>query len=596
MLLRLALATVALFTDAAAPRPGISEPRLNTPFLLLHNEASLDSEGGKRLLGLLDGLGIPYRHQAIEQLQRLQPDQHQTVIVLSGFLQNPDQKLWLNDVLKQSLRQGTHVIYLGASFCANADPELQSRFGITLDSSACVQTVAQQGVREVTLAGVGLAGRSLTLYPDEVVLRLPPASRLATPLLVTQPNHSQEGGATLVGFDILSYWKHPLSNSSYARALLLTRLLNRSLADGYVAKHASMHGLQAPLLMRWEDVAPLSDRSPQGPMVQHLDRFKRLLAVHQLPLNIAIVSRYVNPSKGVLIRWSDQHKPNLRLRRFVADRLRQGGSLIAHGHTHQFGTGADDISNLDGEMWDEDADAYLSRAEQILKVDAAVRELRMDWGRRPLIWETPHYKANRDTFAAVAQAGFKAVVESDSSVFPNRYGYDDQLDPRLLNVPETGFEIPWDAMNISLRLSIWRGAIQPDLHELGAPFLFFYHGHSVLQLDALTALLEASGSFSYWKPSLDDYIQFWERRHSVDYRVVEASSGSKFTILVDRGFAGMTMRIRLPDGHEPQRVSVDSLPGTFLLREFDGIAYVYVVLPGDESSIVEVSHRPRTVP
>ena len=584
--------TFALLLDV---RPAIAaevHSQLATPILFVSSQASLESDAGIRLRGLLDGLGITYRHQLIDRLETLRPQRHQALVVLPGFLDSQQQKLWLNASLKQALASGVDVIYIGASFCGNADAELQQLFAVSLDPANCLETVAEPGVRQFAVDSLGLTGRTLTLVAGELMLRRRDADSVDRPWSIRRSDQLGRGEAILLGFDVMGFWKYPRTTSSYLRPLLLTRLLNRSLAEGYVAKHSAMHAMQSPLLMRWEDVAPLSEQSPQRPLIQHLDQFARILDAHRLPLNVALVSRYINPSRRLDLRWSERNVANQRLKRFIAARLRLGGSLIAHGYTHQSGSGSDDISNHDHEMWDEDRQVYLPRRDQLLRVMAAMHDIQRDWNRRPLIWETPHYQANNDTYSAVVEAGFEAVVESDSSLFPNRFGYAGRLDPRLLNVPETGYEIPWHKQQIDQRLRLWQHAIQPDLNEMGAPFLFFHHGHTRLQVEGLAELLAQSERFRYWKPSLEDYVTFWNKRQAVVYHVSQHIASPGLNIRVERGFEGMTIRVRLPNGMVPERVLVDSVPIKFQVRRFDGLDYVYISLPGPHSRSIDVAYRP----
>ena len=578
-----------------------------TPLLLLQADDVAAMDSGIRLRGLLDGLGIPYHHQSIDKhgqgddpvgqasdatVPRSSWERYQTILVLPGFLRSQLQSQWLNAVLKQALREGTSVIYLGASFCANADAELQDLFAVSLDTVPCGQTAAEQQVQGFSLESWGLKARFLTLHPNELILRLSKNSAKAEQSwLLFRPRRDRVGEAILVGFDILSYWKHPASSSSYLRPLLLTRLLNRSLSKGYVAKHASPHGMQAPLLLRWEDVMPLASKHSDQQLLDRLHHFEQVLARQRLPVNIAVISHYVHPGQQIRIGWSGPGAVTLRLKEFVHNQLRLGGALIVHGYSHQHGSGADDYSAYDGEMWDEDANVYLSKAEQFQKVIAARRQARADWGVEPLAWETPHYQANAATYAAVADAGFKYVVESDSSVFPNRHGFANQLDPRLLIIPETGFSLPLSADQLEQKLTLWGSYIQPDLYEIGAPFLFFYHGYSQQQLQALERLLQASSRYQYWQPNLIEYARFWQQRQDFRYELVPGAKAATIRMRISGGFKGATLRIRLPDGCKPDQVVIDSVRQHVVARQYDQIWYVYLALPSQRSRSIEVMYR-----
>ncbi len=563
------------------------------PLLFLHEPEIRQTDSTIRLRSLLDGLGIPYHQQAVDYRSTVSLKKHHTIIVQPGFLQDTQDRAWLNKTLKSAIKDGSNILYIGSSFCGVADSELQYLFGVQLDPVSCVQVVTNQSVKAIDLSFQGVTGRLLPLYEGERIIKYDEPSLLTDSLVNTRLGDAATGDAVLVGFDLLSYWKHPESPSAYVRALLLTRLLNRMLTNGYVAKHASLAGLQSPILLRWEDVAPISGDDLQHPYIRGLDHFARLLQAYKLPVNIALVSRYLDPVNQILIRWSDRSQANLLLKAFVRKQIIAGGSIIAHGHTHQHGSGVDDKSTFDGEMWDEDRNIYLSFDEQRIKAQSAFRDISLDWDQSPLIWETPHYQSNRDTYKAVADVGYSFVVESDSSLFPNHYGYAQQLDKRLLLLPETGYEMPLLKGAIEDRLSLWRTSVQPDLYEIGAPFIFFYHGLSSLQLQGLDRLLSQSADYHYWKPSLMAYATFWKQRQNVNYNTFHDRRQSRFIVATQSAFKNFTFRVRLPNGQIPDAVSINQISQPLIARRFDHLWFVYIPVSTSKKKVsIVVSYRP----
>jgi len=550
------------------------------------------SSAASRLLGLLDGLGIPYHERRISDRNAKHVDRYDLVIALPGFLSESGLRNRLSQDLAEAVQKGVNVIYIGSSFCGNADASLSSLFHASLNESGCLSRGNQLPSLSLDLSGYGLVGRKLRVHGQEVVMAVTSNSQSIDSLVKFTQGNRKLGNAVLIGFDILSFWKHPEDLSAYLRPLLLTRLINRQLSNGYVAKHGSINAHQAPLMLRWEDVAPLPGWDTQQPFLAALPRFEALLGQARIPLNIAVVSRFVDPLNRIQVDWSDQTPANELLRSFVRRQLAKGASLIAHGYTHQFGDTPNDRSKADAEMWDEARESFLSIEQQRERVTSARAAIIQDWQQTALIWETPHYQANSDTYRVVADAGFRFVVESDSSLFPNRGGYDHRLDRRLLNLPETGYEVPLDRVAIQQRQDLWRRAIQPDLYEIGAPFLFFYHGISELQLDALGSLVHFVNRFDYWKPTLRQYAEFWLMRERAQHRVVHEPDLRRFLVSIDNGFAGHTLRIRLPDRFAPESVSINAKDKLLISRRFDQAWFVYVPMADSSRQLMTINYRP----
>lgn len=590
-----ALVSLSCLVNLSLAKAVPAQSAKSIPILVITEpEKPKRSSATSRLLGLLDGLGIPYHERRISDQNVSRVDRYDLVIAMPGFVSEPGFRNRLSQDLKQALQKGVNVIYIGSSFCGNADTGLSKLFHVSRNESGCLSKGSQLPSLSLDLTSYGLAGRELTVHAEESVMAMTSGSQSIDRLVRETGGRHQVGNAVLVGFDILSFWKHPEDLSAYLRPLLLTRLINRQLNNGYVAKHGSINAHQSPFMLRWEDVSPLPGSDTQQPFLAALPRFEALLGQASIPLNIAIVSRFVDPLNRIQADWSDQTPANKLLRAFVRSQLSKGASLIAHGYTHQFGDTPNDRSKADGEMWDEARESFLTTEQQRQRVSSARDAIIQDWQQAPLIWETPHYQANSDTYQVVADAGFRFVVESDSSLFPNRVGYDSRLDRRLLNLPETAYEVPLDHLAIQQRQDLWWRAIQPDLYEIGAPFLFFYHGMSEPQLDALGSLVQSVNRFDYWKPTLREYAEFWLMRERAQHRVVHEPDLKRFLVSIDNGFAGHTLRIRLPDGFAPESVSLDAKAKPLISRRFDQAWFVYVPMTDRSNQMMTINYRPES--
>lgn len=600
LLIGLRLSISASLTTLSCLVASVS-PSKATPFIpsklssiLVLTPPEPKSPGSVRLGGLLDGLGISYHKRAVSDESFANAGRYDLVIAIPGFLSEVADRKILNKQLKDAIDEGVDVIYIGPSFCGNADSELFSLFRFPQSDKPCLSKAGDLNKRSIDLTSFGLGSRTLLLQADEEVIAPHSDSGSRDVFVRTTSGMSKKGSRVLIGFDILSFWKHPESDSAFLRPLLLTRIVNRHLVNGYAAKHSSMNGQQSPFLMRWEDVSPVPSSDTSLPLIENLERLASILNQYQIPLNIAIVSHFVDPLKGIQSQWSDISAANQSLKKFIKSQLLRRGSLIAHGYTHQYGDTPNDRSKLDGEMWDESTGAYLSIVLQRQKVRMAKDAIIQDWQQIPLIWETPHYQSNSDTYQAVADEGFLYVVESDSTVFPNRSGYDNNLDRRLLNLPETAYEIPLDEDQIRERLDLWSSAIQPDLYEIGAPFLFFYHGISNSQFKALQKLLQSTPNYDYWKPNLLEFAQFWERRANVQHVFSHDRQSRKISLRVNNAFVGYTIRFRVPNSYLPGFVTANGKRHRFTSRQFDNNWYVYVALTKSGDQFVTLNYRPAT--
>ena len=128
----------------------------------------------------------------------------------------------------------------------------------------------------------------------------------------------------------------------------------------------------------------------------------------------------------------------------------------------------------------------------------------------------------------------------------------------------------------------------PRLVRLNGLFHVFYHNTSLAQYKALKNLLATAGRFDLWKPSLEEYAQFWERRGRTRVESHIDPLHGLIVANVTDPFDGLALSIRLPDGAVPGEVTIDGRAVEVASRQMAGIWYVYPVLPAAEQCRVVV--------
>jgi len=320
---------------------------------------------------------------------------------------------------------------------------------------------------------------------------------------------------------------------------------------------------------------------------------QRLLALvrdYNLPLNIALVPKYAHPHRSEYHDWGTDDFGIATLQRQAKQALDAGGALVVHGYVHQNGRGPDDFSGDDWEMWDEDAKRFLSLEEQRRITELAVADVVRHWQITPVIWETPHYSSDANTYIAAAQSGFKYLTESDTKLFPNREGYLNRVGGLLLNIPETGFNYPLDPTEIETSAILKQRYILPRLIRLRAPFNLFYHNSSPQQERALKNLLMSSRPLDLWKPNLEEFGSFWENRERVEVVSRINPIARQIVVQLNRSFPGFALSVRLPDDAAPNAVAVDGTPIKAAFRSVGDLWVIEPVMPPGPSHRVTIDY------
>jgi hypothetical protein len=322
-----------------------------------------------------------------------------------------------------------------------------------------------------------------------------------------------------------------------------------------------------------------------------MQRLLPLARDYQVPLNIALVPKYVHPYRNEYHDWASEDPEIVTLRQQAQQAFADGGTLIVHGYKHQIGQGPDNFSGDDFEMWDEKAKRFLSLEEQQHITDLGFAEVARLWHLTPTIWITPDYESNTDTYIAAARSGFKYLAESDTKLFPNREGYLNKVGGLLLNIPETGFNYPLDPSEIKTSAILKQKYILPRLIRLRAQFNMFYHNSSQQQERALKNLLVNSSKLDLWKPNLQDLGAFWENRARVEVVSRIDPIAHHVVVRVNKSFEGFALTIRLPNGAMVDTVAIDDRPATAQSRRVGDLWLIEPVMPPGLEHRITIDYR-----
>jgi hypothetical protein len=584
------------------------------------NDALKDNdESYERMVSTLDGMGLPYDKLNFNQLGTATLTDYQLVVVAwsSSFWMN-----YVPDITEQkiidSINQGVHFLWIGPGIWGKqTNSQLPQAFGLTyVDYN---NTHGINYAEFADLAGILTKTRVKNVAPNQeyiVRVNMPQASEegsyyidaaLQSFPFITSYQAAPENGKTIfISMNIMDWWKENEAEDTYARTEVLIKYIRKLTNQGYVAKHSVKNGKEAPFLLRLEDYTPGGDMMLGNPLETWVDRLDNLIYFLKntgLKLNMAIIPRYAHPCLGESHTWSDADQGIPLLKRYAQTVLADGGSLIAHGYKHQVGIGQEDFSGGDYEMCLSPTDQgqcdtrantcgnnFRSLAEQKQVTDSARAEMAAQFSYTPLIWETPHYAGNQDTYRAAAESGFLFFTESDTMLFPNYFGYLNIAQGLIMNIPETGFDFRDNPAQIALMEPVKKDHILPRLVRLNGPYYIFYHNTNLIQYQSLVNVIKKARTYDLWYPSLEEFGQFWKSRNSVAVLGDIDPALKKMTANVANPFAGLTLTFRLPDGASPGSVFINGSPAASINKGVDGVQLIYVVLPAGTAATVEVNY------
>lgn len=303
------------------------------------------------------------------------------------------------------------------------------------------------------------------------------------------------------------------------RYLLFADMLHDILGEEHEESHSA--------ILRIEDIGPLDNPN-------NLRDVADLLADKGIPFLFSVYPFYVDPSEGIRVSLSD--KPELvdALKYMV----RNGGTLVMHGVTHQY----KGISAADFEFWDESTNAPIKdeSAEAFSKkIELGIQEF-MKNGLYPLVWETPHYTASLLFYKTISKY-FSTAIEQRLSI--ENFDYS-QFFPYVIKkdlfgqtiYPENLGYVPLDETNNQVSKDAVQNIIKAAKTNLyvrdGFASCFF---HPFLDLDLMEELVDGVQALGYtyidlkyeknWVKTKDKLIISGNQTHTLnleDQYLVEA--------------------------------------------------------------------------
>lgn len=587
----LAVAPATSVGDLGADTPPAAANRALRKVLLITNAGDEYHDDQARIMNLLDGMGLDFEWKKFPEAAGADLARYQLIIVAPVADRETKVPLPLEQRIITALVRGTNVLWVGGGIWGTfTSTNLPDAFGLRYVREGWNTDAGAASAAFTNLAGepdqCGLYKENIFTVEavkadTEAWFHDAAGKPLKLPFITHYRAGHRSGHAVFLAMELLTYWKAEEASHTHARAEVLFRYVRRLTSEGSVAKHPARDGHDAVFLLRLEDYVA------GGTQMGHTNRLwparmERLLALcrrNGVPLNIALVPIYRDPFRGEYHTWDDPDPVIVTLRRQARRAFDDGGSVVVHGYAHQYGNGPTNFSGSDWEVWDNAGRRFLPLAEQKGITANAFAEVVKQFGIRPTVWETPHYAGNADTTRAAYDAGFRYFTESDTQLFPNRHGYFDRMQGLILNIPETAGSYPLDPDEIKRFGLLKQKLLMPRLVRMNGLVYLFYHNSSAHQERALENLLAEAGKFDLWKPGVEEYARFWEKRERVTLTSETNPTRQQLVTDVAEAFPGLTLAARLPDGTTPAAVTVDGQPVKARCLRVDQAWYVYPVLP-----------------
>jgi len=367
------------------------------------------------------------------------------------------------------------------------------------------------------------------------------ADRRVSPAETSYRSQNTSGIVYYFAYDACSWWgvdpEYP-----WARAYRLQMALNNILSGHLTVSLAPYpRNLKTAFITRIEDVDPLHNSYE---WIMRAYSYLEYYTSRNALLSVSLTPTYIDPSVGLDIGLEAVESDVLR--KWLSHVLLSGGTVIEHGFTHQYNGKKTGVAP---EFYNEEKREWLSLNEQKQRISAGANQIRSNLGFSVKGFEAPHYLANKDTYAALSQLGFRYITHNSDTPFLDRIG----LAEGLVNIPETLGYIPLDSTK---ELEETMKANIDMLYNMSCVILFFNHLYEDESLKIGEHLLEYSLTKPMvWYTNTDNLAEFWhERLNAYDKMDVKLGRDIEVTLGPTRK-AGLT--IVLPEEKSIRRVHVN---------------------------------------
>ena len=524
---------------------------------------TIGSHEPTNLIDIMEHLGLVYQIVSPKDLANITLSNFQLAVVDSSTELERHQERTIVDALSD----GVDVIWIGGRIRGYDDKTLPEAFGI--------RYIREGKAEEFNISYVGNDQRRTKIFSEALTqVELVNASAIAYfidnngsrvfPAETFYRGSRTSGKAYFFSYEVHAWWKAD-SESPWMRARELHRALVDCVFDGFsVTLLPYPRNMQMAFICRIEDVTPIHTSEE---WLARANDYLHYYSSKRAPLSVSLIPLYADPNQNLTVPLNATSANDLRQWLFKA--LERRGRIIQHGYTHQRGMSRSGVAS---EFYDEQQKYWLSTAEQQRLIDLGKKDIYDSLRVEAKVFEAAHYKANDDTYSALAISGFEYTTHDTNTPFFHRFTpYKETQtfqETYIINIPETLEYIPLDPP------SNFENALQTridDLHEIGGVALFFNHLYddaaSSIGKNLLDYSLKKKG---VWPTTVEDLGKFWKQRWNA-YESFKVSKNSTITVTLGKSMeSGLTLK--LTGQNEISKVHVNGKPWTLFGRD-------YVILP-----------------
>uniref|UniRef100_A0A7C5KAU4 DUF2334 domain-containing protein n=1 Tax=Thermodesulfobium narugense TaxID=184064 RepID=A0A7C5KAU4_9BACT len=267
-----------------------------------------------------------------------------------------------------------------------------------------------------------------------------------------------------------------------------------------IARYLGVPEQPRPLgLIRLEDVHPMYD-------IPRLKAVIDLLEKRDIPFSIAVIPIFVDPSKGINVKLTDDPK----LISVLKEAQMHGAQIFIHGLTHQFSG----ESAVGYEFWDNKIQAPFPGRITLEQLEGRIKEAKEIISAAGLKidgWETPHYMAPPILYKALKAEGIKTIYER--MLLTDEVQFDNPLIVhQMLIYPSTYNGMYWipedfgyDGYNFTQK-TVYNELRKNKAFSRGVASFFF---HPYLGRDKLDALLNSAERDNVLFVSIKRLLKFY---------------------------------------------------------------------------------------